>query len=1389
MAERDYSIKIVGGYDNTPVRRAVREQTQLLDRAERDELSRTRRLSTSRLRELQRSNREQAREYERSARDASRVYERELGRGFFARLGRGAADGFKSTFKVGGGGGIGGGGILGGAASVLTGNILTSVLGGVTSQLTGGLKAGFDYNKLKEQTLLGFEIKLKGREEAERFFRQIEAFAEKAPMGLDAALESTQQLMSAFTAPQALQSLKAITDAVAYQGKVGGEAAERINGIGLALQQILFKNKLQAEELVQLQERQLDPLKYIAAGVAAVDAEFARLTSDEQSALVSEMITKGMINARAAVAAIIQGLEKDFGGTAEKIATRTAAGLESNISDSLNRTAGIASESAFEQYKKFLLKTNEFLQTGAAEKIAGGISASSGALFGALEKTLGAVQSGSIQQLGLDVPLGYATGIMQGIPQAAEAGANMVGATLKAVVDTQKSNSPSLLFKEQGMFAAMGYGEGFFQAWQGQAQSIREQIEALAKDPRIKAWFEVIRQVEGGGPDVMVGRGRVQSGRRHPGEVVPRSQWYVGQKGPSSAAGNWQITVSNWKKLAPILGLDNFSDVNQQMMAALALFMEGGGPGALLSGDTRGALRASAPWAATPLSHLPGRKPLSSEMFVGRYQQLLSGQSPAGASVQNPVPVRIVGGDGAAAQMFGAVSPHQEAELKRLIREKEDFVAETVRKRTLNSQSEQWALQRMREVGFGADAFDERKQLKSIALGSRRAIEELDRQAAEFIRDIDARIAAARARVNQGRLSPETPLGVTDEQARGVLEIMNGVRGAAVEMNQEAVTLATEVAPQALASVKIIAEETGDSFAGIPHIINQSAKDSKKQMEELARDVSGMFGGLLGSAVRGQWRDGLRGLRDDFLSWATGLAQDWFQSRLFKALTSKSGTGAGAGGGGFLGSLWGGLKGLLGIGRGASATTPSFTGAAIPGLGGSVFGMPGASPFGGSFGGSVGGKFSNFFDMGLTSPLTTEQAATQAATQSVIRGAAKGATGAATGAASGAAAAGAFSLSGLGAAFAPMAPLLGLQLGAQLSGGGLGSLAGGLGGLALGGAGAVALLGGAGAPIFAAGGGLASLGSTATFLTNPFTLAIAGGLLAAGLISGVSARRRKEEQARDQISNDTGSRIWALIARARELTPAEADAEWQSIANDYRQGISQLSGKTRKIAEKTWTEHFLPLKKIVDIRVKEGEEARRISERLIPAFAGGNLVARGDGGALSNFSRMAAERAGVQFNPQGLIRGPGGPTSDSVFAYFPTAGKLGRVSASEYVIDAETVRAVGVERLDRLRATKGRSADAEGFADGGSVEPIAAPVRARQSLAQRLAGANFSLTVHNHGDRGAEAILDIEDPETAEKIVLTALQHSSKVRRLVGKSGLQTVKSAFYYREGGLHYR
>jgi tape measure domain-containing protein len=370
------------------------------------------------------------------------------------------------------------GGFMSGVASVAGGNILTNVLGGITGAMSAGVKAGFDYNKLQEQTRIGFEVMLKSGEKAKAFMQELQAYAERSPMDLPGVYENAQQLKAmGFEAKQVIPILTAAGDAAAGLGKVGGAAAQKVDSITRALGQMWSKGKVSAEEMsTQLVEAGVPAWRYLADEIAKTDKAFAKLTDDERLKKVQEMGEKGLLNARAAVRTIVEGMERENEGLGERISKETVGGIESNLADRMARLMGEASGPAFEKYKKVIQGLLDAANSEGAAKVAAGVANMTGAVLDAGEMAIKALSSGNYVGLGLDAIGGYAEGIKQGAVGAVQAGVGVVKQVYNGVASEQQSHSPSLLFARLGRFAAQGYALGFQDELQKQETAILSRV-------------------------------------------------------------------------------------------------------------------------------------------------------------------------------------------------------------------------------------------------------------------------------------------------------------------------------------------------------------------------------------------------------------------------------------------------------------------------------------------------------------------------------------------------------------------------------------------------------------------------------------------------------------------------------------------------------------------------------------------------------------------------------------------------------------------------------------------------------------------------------------------------------------------------------------------------
>lgn len=147
---------------------------------------------------------------------------------------------------------------------------------------------------------------------------------------------------------------------------------------------------------------------------------------------------------------------------------------------------------------------------------------------------------------------------------------------------------------------------------------IKAELAALLKRQDVQLFLAVIQKAEAGEPNIMVGGCRAKTLKFHPAYTLPKRCWYwLRYRGDwvySTASGNYQITLSNWKELAKFLGLRDFS-VRSQQLAALELIRRGGGARSqrtqtgfvkLVQGNLNAALCVgTVDWASSWCSPLP----------------------------------------------------------------------------------------------------------------------------------------------------------------------------------------------------------------------------------------------------------------------------------------------------------------------------------------------------------------------------------------------------------------------------------------------------------------------------------------------------------------------------------------------------------------------------------------------------------------------------------------------------------------------------------------------------------------------------------------------------------------------------------------------------------------
>lgn len=199
------------------------------------------------------------------------------------------------------------------------------VTAGVTLPLAAAAAAAgkfsFDTIAAAEQASIAFETML-GPEKAKSMLEDLADFAASTPFELQGLETSTQKLIAmGFEAEECIPLLTSIGDAASGLG--AGQAG--IDQITRALGQMNAKGKVQAEEMMQLTEIGIPAWQYLADVISNGDIPAAMAE-----------VTKGTVSADTAIAALQDGMNKDFGGMMSKQA-ETLTGVLSNMADAVQK--------------------------------------------------------------------------------------------------------------------------------------------------------------------------------------------------------------------------------------------------------------------------------------------------------------------------------------------------------------------------------------------------------------------------------------------------------------------------------------------------------------------------------------------------------------------------------------------------------------------------------------------------------------------------------------------------------------------------------------------------------------------------------------------------------------------------------------------------------------------------------------------------------------------------------------------------------------------------------------------------------------------------------------------------------------------------------------------
>lgn len=189
-----------------------------------------------------------------------------------------------------------------------------------------------------------------------------------------------------------------------------------------------------------------------------------------------------------------------------------------------------------------------------------------------------------------------------------------------------------------------------------------------------------------------------------------------------------------------------------------------------------------------------------------------------------------------------------------------------------------------------------------------------------------------------------------------------------------------------------------------------------------------------------------------------------------------------------------------------------------------------------------------------------------------------------------------------------------------------------------------------------------------------------------------------------------------------------------------------------------------------------------IPVEVLAQLLGGGLGGFATGGAASTAPKFADGSPNGVLNGGrgGYIRGPGGPRSDTIPTYFPAAKTAAFTSPTEFILDAQTTKNIGVQKLNAILANKGRGFDAilgrRGFADGGAAntavsQSVGQSINAFQMPEINTSSGDMTLNQLNYIGRKPieEVYTDLAASSKGDKILVNQIDRNiSVIRRKLG---------------------
>lgn len=230
---------------------------------------------------------------------------------------------------------------------IAAGILLSQVLyRGILQPIQEASKALWNFMVQMEQAYLALELMLGGLGQATLFLRELESFAAVTPFQMEDVTKNTRQLLGyGFAAQEILPILESLADASAIIGVSPAGMTQLVATLG----KVRAQGRMMARQLIS----------FGAAGIPIFQILREELDLTQEEIRNIGMQAEGQANI--VIPAILRGLERKFGGAAERLA-RTVGGLLSTIEDDMLLISKDVFGGLYKTFQGFLSRITDRLE-------------------------------------------------------------------------------------------------------------------------------------------------------------------------------------------------------------------------------------------------------------------------------------------------------------------------------------------------------------------------------------------------------------------------------------------------------------------------------------------------------------------------------------------------------------------------------------------------------------------------------------------------------------------------------------------------------------------------------------------------------------------------------------------------------------------------------------------------------------------------------------------------------------------------------------------------------------------------------------------------------------------------------------------------------------------